>query len=71
MKSFMEYVIETRAENRISPGSTRASSARAAFEAQKNEIQQGRRKRSKTWSGAGFRTTKQRRQDWNAGRDQR
>ena len=69
MKSFKQYVIETRAENRITLGSTRASSARAAHEASKKEIQQGIRRRSKTWSGAGFRTTKQQRQDWNAGRD--
>lgn len=69
MKSFIQYVIETRAENRITLGTTRESSARAAHLARKNEIQQGRRTRSKTWSGAGVRTTKQQRQDWNAGRD--
>ena len=69
MKSFMEYVIETRAKNRITLDPTRESSARAAHLARQNEIKQGRRTRSKTWSGAGARTTKQQRQDWNAGRD--
>lgn len=69
MKSFKQYVIEIKEALRISPGSTRASSARAAHLARQNEIKQGRRTRSKTWSGAGVRTTKQQRQDWNAGRD--
>ena len=69
MKSFMEYIIETKAENRIRLGSTLASSKKAAFLASRKEIQQGRRTRSKTWSGAGFKTPKQQRKDWNAGRD--
>lgn len=69
MKSFIQYVIETKAENRIRLGSTRASSKKAAFLARQYEMQQGRRTRSKTWSGAGVRTTKQQRQDWTAGRD--
>lgn len=68
MKSFKQYVIETKSENRISPGSTLASSKKAAFLASREEIQQGRRTRSKTWSGAGFKTPKQQRKDWTARR---
>ena len=71
MKSFKQYVIEIKEALRISPGSTRASSARAAYLARQNEIKQGRRTRSKTWSGAGPRTPKQQRQDWTARRYQR
>ena len=69
MKSFIQYVIETKSENRIRLGSTLESSKKAAFLARQNEIQQGRRTRSKTWSGAGFKTPKQQRKDWTAGRD--